>query len=59
MTVKEKIKQEVDKLPDNVAEKILNYINSIKRQKKNREKIPSLNLKGQYDNIHIRHHAYE
>jgi len=59
MTVKEKIKKEIDRLPDKTVEQLLRYLNTIKVKNKKHRIIPTLHLKGQYDNINIRHQAYE
>jgi hypothetical protein len=59
MTIREKIKNEVDKMPNDLIEKVYQYISTlgIKKIKKNR--IHTFNLKGQLDDVNIRAKAYE
>jgi hypothetical protein len=59
LITKEKVKQEIDKLPDNLVEKVYWFIYSIQPPKPVRKKIHSFKLKGQFDNINIRAKAYE
>jgi len=59
MTTKEKIKKEIDKLPDDTIEKLYKYINSLSPKKENRKKFHTFNLNGQLDNVNIRARAYE
>jgi hypothetical protein len=59
MTTKEKIKKRIDLLPDELLDRVQTYLDSIKPQLKNKRKIYTLHLKGQYDNINVRQKAYE
>ncbi len=59
MTTKEKIKKEIDKLPEDTIEKVYKYINSLKTKQGGKKKIHTFNLNGQFDNINIRERAYE
>lgn len=59
MTTKEKVKREVDKMPNDLLEKVYEYINSLRTKKKPTKKIHTFNLKGQLDNLNIRKKAYE
>ncbi len=59
MTTKEKIKKEIDKLPDDIIEKLYKYINSLSTPKKSKKKIHTFNLRGQLDNVNLRERAYE
>lgn len=59
MTTKEKIKTEIDKLPDHLLEEIYRYINTIKTRRPEKRKLHTYKLKGQFDNINIREKAYE
>ena len=59
MTIKEKIKKEIDKMPEELLYQLQEYLNSIKKSSQRKVKIKSLHLKGRYDNINIRQKAYE
>lgn len=59
MTIKEKIKKEIDKMPDELLYQLQVYLNSIKKSSQQRVKIKSLHLKGRFDNVNIRQKAYE
>ncbi len=59
MTTKEKVKREIDKLPDESLEKVYKYIHSLRTQPVRKKKIHTFNLKGQLDNVNIRERAYE
>ena len=59
MSIKEKIKKEIDTLPDDFLKKIYEYIYSIKIVKGKRSSIRTFHLQGQYDKVNIRHKAYE
>ncbi len=59
MTLKEKLKKEIDTLPANLVEEILQFVHSIKTGKKEKRKLHSFKLKGQFDNVNIRKMAYE
>ncbi len=58
MELKEKIKREIDQLPDELLYEVQKLLKEI-TVKKETKKIRSLHLKGQYDNVNIRQKAYE
>lgn len=59
MITKEKLKAEIDRLPDNLLEEVYEFINSIKSMRPKKRKLRSYKLKGQFDNINTRERAYE
>ena len=59
MKIKEKIKKEIDEMPEELLYEVQKYLNTINKRKNLKRKIRKLHLKGQYDNINIRHKAYE
>jgi hypothetical protein len=59
MTTKEKIKKEIDKMPNDILERVYKYINSLRTKTPKKTKIHTYNLKGELDNINIRERAYE
>jgi hypothetical protein len=59
MIPKEKIKQEIDQIPDELAEKVLDFIRYLKRTKQRKKSIRSFKLNGAYDRMNIRERAYE
>ena len=59
MTTKEKIKKEIDKMPNDILEKVYKYINSLRTKTPQKKKIHTYNLNGELDNINIRERAYE
>lgn len=59
MTTKEKVKIEIDKMPDDLLEKVYKYINSLRAKTTQKKKIHTFKLKGQLDNVNIRERAYE
>jgi hypothetical protein len=59
MTTKEKVKIEIDKMPDSLLEKVYNYINSLKTKTPKKRKIHTYNLQGQLDDMNVREKAYE
>ena len=59
MTTREKIKKNLDDLPDNLVEQVHQFIKSIKPKNSHKNKIRSFRLKGQFDSVNIRHQAYE
>ena len=59
MTTKQKIKKELDSLPESVLNKIYEYLHLLKHGKKKQTGLKKLHLKGQFDNINIRRAAYE
>jgi len=59
MTTREKVKQEIDKIPDYLLDEVLGFINSVRFEKSNKREIHTFKLKGNFDNINIRSKAYE
>jgi DNA replication initiation complex subunit (GINS family) len=59
MTTKEKVKREIDKMPNDLLEKVHKYIKTLRTKTTQKKKIRTFNLKGQLDNINIRERAYE
>ena len=59
MTTKDKIKHEIEKLPENELEKLYLYLHTLNRAKKPKPNIRSLKLKGKLDNKDIRSVSYE
>lgn len=59
MSTKEKVKIEIENLPDDVLEQVYQFINSLKTKKKSHHKLRTVNLNGQFDDVNIREQAYE
>ncbi len=59
MTTKEKVKRELDKMPDDLVEKVYIFIGTIKSKKKVKKRIHTFNLNGTFDHQNIRAAAYE
>ncbi len=59
MTTKEKIQQELDELPDELLEKVHQYLTALKKKPGKRKKIKTYKLGGRFDNLDIRRQAYE
>ena len=59
MITKERIKREIDRMPNDLLEKVYKYINGLKSPKINKKKFHTYKLKGQFDNINARERAYE
>jgi len=59
MTTKEKVKKEIDKLSETDVEKVYLYLSSLRKTKKTRLNIRSLNLQGKLDEENLRSLAYE
>lgn len=59
MITKEKVKREIDRMPNELLEKVYKYINSLTMQKSVRKKLHTYKLKGQFDDINVREKAYE
>lgn len=55
MITKQKIKKEIDEIPDDLLEEIYQFINSLKKKKN----LHTFKLKGQFDELNIRQAAYE
>ncbi len=59
MELKEKIKQEIDSLPEEYLPQLERYLETIKSRDIKKRQIKTLHLKGKFDNINIRRVAYE
>ncbi len=59
METREAIKNEVDKLPENVLDEVYRYLHSLKDEKPKKKILRTYQLQGQFDNIDIRKQAYE
>lgn len=59
MTTKERIKNEIDQIPDELLEDVLKFISNIRSEKKVSGKLHTYKLKGRFDNLNIREAAYE
>lgn len=60
MITKEKVKKEIDRIPDHLLEDVYAYIqNSMGNTKKSARNIHAYKLNGQFDKIDIRANAYE
>ena len=59
MELKEKIKHEIDSIPEEYLPQIERYLEIIKSEKTKKKQIKTLHLKGKFDNLHIRRVAYE
>ena len=59
MTTKEKIKKDLDDLPNELLEQIYQFIKSVRSSNSNKKEVRSFKLGGQFDNLNIRQRAYE
>ena len=59
MVTKDKIKREIDRMPNDLLEKVYKYINGLISRKTTKRKLHTYKLKGQFDNINTRERAYE
>ena len=59
MELKEKIKKEIDLLPEEYLLQLEQYLETIKTSKRKLSSIKTVHLKGKYDNLNIRKLAYE
>ena len=59
MELKEKIKHEIDSLPEEYLPQLERYLETIKNKNIKKKQIKTIHLKGKFDNIHIRRFAYE
>jgi hypothetical protein len=59
MTTKEKVKRELDQMPNDALEKVYKYINSLRKEKLQKKKVRTFNLNGQLDDVNIRKRACE
>jgi uncharacterized alkaline shock family protein YloU len=59
MTIKDKVKKEIDKMPEDTLKQVYIFIKSIKFKKTQKKEIHTFKLNGQFDNVNIREKAYE
>ena len=59
MISKEIIKNEIDRIPDELAIKVLDYIHHLQREKHKKKRIHTYKLNGEFDHLNIRKKAYE
>lgn len=59
MIPKDRIKNEIDQIPDEMAEKVLDFILHLKRAKNRKKPLRSFKLQGFFDKTDIRKKAYE
>ena len=59
MVTKEKLKKEIDELPQDLLKQVYQFIHSMKGKTVKKNRIRSFKLKGQFDDINIREKAYE
>ena len=59
MTTKERVKKEIDKMPNELIEKVYKYINGLKSKQIKGKKLHSYNLKGRFDDVNVRERAYD
>ena len=59
MTIKEKIKKEIDQIPEELLFEVKKYLDTLTKTQVKKGKIKTLHLKGEYDNVNIREKAYE
>jgi ABC-type phosphate/phosphonate transport system substrate-binding protein len=59
MITKDRVKNEIDQMPDELVEKVYAFISDIKKPKKAEKTIHTYKLRGVFDRINIRKTAYE
>jgi len=59
MTIKDKVKKEIDKMPEDTLKQVHIFIKSIKFKKTKKKEIHTFKLNGKFDNLNIREKAYE
>jgi len=59
MISREKLKKEIDKIPDELLEQIERFIQTIKYKQRKKKTLHTFHLHGKYDDINIREEAYE
>lgn len=59
MITKEKVKREIDGMPNELIVKVHKYINGLRTKKATKKKLHTFSLKGQFDDINVRKRAYE
>jgi len=57
--LKEKIKREIDSVPEEYLQDLEQYIGTIKSQKARGKRVKTLHLKGRFDDVNIRRIAHE
>ncbi len=59
MSTKEKVKEEIDQMPDELVEKVYKYIEEYLKNNNRKNIVSTYSLKGSFDQINIRESAYE
>ncbi len=59
MINREKLKKEIDKIPDELLEQLERFIKTIKYKQRRKKTLHTFHLSGKYDDIKIREEAYE
>jgi hypothetical protein len=59
MTTKELLKDEVEKLPNELLEEVHRFISRIKTNPPKKARLHTFKLRGSYDKLNIRANAYE
>ena len=59
MEIREKVKKEIEKIPDHQLKDVLNFLTDIRKGKTSKKKIHTFKLNGKFDNMNIRARAYE
>jgi len=59
MINREKLKKEIDKIPDELLEQLERFIQTIKYKQRKKKTLHTFHLRGKYDDINIREEAYE
>ena len=59
MTTREKIKKDIELLPENLLDEVEQFLATIKSRHTRPKTLPTFKLKGQFDNLDIRRQAYE
>ena len=59
MVTREKIKREIDRMPNDLLEKVHKYIGGLTPKKAKKKKLHTYKLNGQFDNMNVRERAYE
>lgn len=59
MTTKEKVKKELNTMPDELLEEVYKFITDIKSAKTKKAQIHTFKLNGSFDQLDVREKAYE
>jgi len=59
MITKEKVKSEIDRMPNDLLGEVHKYLHGLNYKKVTKRKLHTFKLKGQFDDINIRERAYE